>query len=126
MKVKVRTVNFRFQFRTSPGFQILQKMDWKIPIVVGKESPARGDEFGTGDFSPTGFLVNLFQLGEKVMMEGAYDSWNVFLVLRVSQVINLDRILSDLFKKNSQRVILLVASRLVMPVAMRLVVNPWL
>ncbi|MGC8562883.1 MAG: IS1634 family transposase, partial [Thermoplasmata archaeon] len=58
-------------------------------------------------------------------VEGAYDFGDVFLVLRVAKDLKLDGILSVLFKRDSQRVLLLAASRLIMPGAMRLV-NPWL
>jgi transposase len=72
-----------------------------------------------GNIIPKGSSIQITRV------DGAYDFGDVFLVLRVSEDLKLDSILSVLFRKDHQRVLLLAASRLIMPGAMRMV-NAWL
>ena len=57
-------------------------------------------------------------------VEGAYDFGDIFLVLTVARDLKLDSLLSSIFGKIARRVLILAASRLILPGAMRLI-NPW-
>lgn len=110
---------------------VRQKINGKIYAYEAKgewdplKKNSRQKRTYIGRIDENGNIIPKGPISAITRVEGAYDFGDVFLVLRVSRDLKLDRILSGLFKKNSLRVLLLAASRLIMPGAMRLV-NPWL
>lgn len=58
-------------------------------------------------------------------IEGAYDFGDVFLVLHAARDLKLDSMLRGIFHEEGEKILIIAASRIIMPGSMRLV-GPWL
>ena len=97
--------------------------------ATGKWDPARknsrqerryiGRVDGNGNIIPKGTL----RMPKRI--DGAYDFGDIFLVMRIARDLNLDSLLMNIFQGDGEKMLLLAASRIIMPGSMRLV-DPWL
>ncbi len=55
---------------------------------------------------------------------GVYDLGDVFLVLHVARDLKLDSMIRDIFHENGEKILIIAASRIILPGSMRLV-GPW-